>query len=209
VTVEQLCRRRLEPRKATEAHDQVNGRILTRKELCVELDQDGARRDLQGRFGVENFDREAAWWRSRCTMPSRMSVTRPSYVPPDRVTPSSSASAARFPTPPRRSGGWRWWRPRCVVHLTARWQAATTAPDRLKWTHVRGSHLTHDPHMRRRRGKPGQGLQRARLHRFTQQCSEGLLDVLQALAVCEVRVRAVPTYNLVRPDGEGFRAAVR
>jgi hypothetical protein len=23
----------------------------------------------------ENFDREAAWWRSRCTMPSRMSVT--------------------------------------------------------------------------------------------------------------------------------------
>jgi hypothetical protein len=84
-----------------------------------------------------------------------------------------------------------------------------TAPDRLKWTHVRGSHLTHDPHMRRRRGKPGQGLQRARLHRFTQQCSEGLLDVLQALAVCEVRVRAVPTYNLVRPDGEGFRAAVR
>jgi hypothetical protein len=42
VTVEQLCRRHLEPGKATEAHDQVNGRILTRKERCVELDQDGA-----------------------------------------------------------------------------------------------------------------------------------------------------------------------
>jgi hypothetical protein len=57
VTFEQLCRRHLEPRKATEAHDQVNGRILTRKERCVELDQDGARRDLRDRFGVlgENF----------------------------------------------------------------------------------------------------------------------------------------------------------
>jgi hypothetical protein len=44
-------------RKATEAYDQVNARILTRKERCVELDQDGARRDLRGRLGVfdENF----------------------------------------------------------------------------------------------------------------------------------------------------------
>lgn len=56
--------------------------------------------------------------------------------------------------------------------------------------------------------KAGQRLQRARPDRCTEQCSEGVLDVLQALAVCEVRVRAVRTYDLVRPDGKGFRAAV-